>query len=103
MIRLSVLAILLVPVAGCSQNAGSDAKNRDERQVGPNTPKSDIEPIVRRVVGERLKVKPESLDMRKPIADELDVVQIVMTLEDRLMFEIPDRVITGPQKGHAPV
>lgn len=92
---LGLLATLFVLEAGCSQ----DSKKRKSQLVPEqNESMTEIESAVRRVVGERLRVKPESLDMKAPIADELDVVQIVMTLEERLMFDIPDQIIEKHSK-----
>ena len=99
--RFAWCAICLGSIAGCAQDSAPGAKNRDENYAvsREETKQPDFELVVRRVVGERLKVKPESLDMTKPISDELDVVQIVMTLEERFVILIPDKIIEKHGKG----
>jgi acyl carrier protein len=99
MVRFCSLSAFLALIAGCAQEQ-QVSKNNQEKLVAlqSKTTKDDVEPIVRIVVADRLKVKPSSLDMKKPIADELDVVQVVMTLEERFMFEIPEAVIEKHSK-----
>lgn len=105
MLRFNLLAVILALVAGCTQD--SPVKKAEEKPVKGEEKqttsqnkimKDEVEPVVRVVVAERLRIKPESLDMKKPIADELDVVQVVMTLEERFMFDIPDAVIEKHSK-----
>ena len=58
-----------------------------------------VEAIVREVIAERFKVKPLTIDMKRQLsdpplnADPLDLVQVVMTLEERFVLEIPDKII----------
>lgn len=52
-----------------------------------------VESIVRREVAARLRVNPQSLDMKQAIADGVDVIHIVMSLEERFVLEIPESVI----------
>jgi len=56
----------------------------------------DAEAIVREVVAKQLKIKPDLIDLNArfgewPLeADDLDVVEILMEVEERLGVEIPD-------------
>jgi acyl carrier protein len=55
--------------------------------------------VVREVVAHQLGIDPSAVSMDRPIsdpplgADELDLVEIVMELEDRLGVEIPDAAL----------
>jgi acyl carrier protein len=92
--RVGFLLLLPMCILGCEQRSTTDTKSQLDSKLQTHQPEADgVEGVVRRVVSERLRVNPQSLDMNKAIADELDVVQVVMTLEERFAVEIPDRVI----------
>ncbi len=84
-----ICMLMLIGLAACSNSpAPQNAK-----------PAADIEKTVRAVIAEQLKVNADTIDMKKPLsgpplkADELDIVELVMTLEERLGVEIPDSAI----------
>ena len=92
MLRLGSNAIVFACMLGCVQSSSTEAKpDQDQTRTKPKD--EQVEAIVRSVVAERLRLKPQSLDMKAPLSDELDVLDIVMTLEERFMVEIPDRII----------
>jgi acyl carrier protein len=70
----------------------------------PGTPDA-AEKAVREVIADLLKVDAEAIPMDRPIsdppltADDLDLVEIVMELEDRLGIEIADADIEGQPGG----
>jgi acyl carrier protein len=101
MFRFSLLVVALGCTMGCTYGSSANGSKTEQQPVDSQDKKSknDVEPVVRGVVAERLRVKPQSIDMNKPIVDELGVVQIVMTLEERFKIEIPDKIID--QHGHA--
>lgn len=53
--------------------------------------------LVQEVIAAQLKAKPEDIDPQKTLgdlgADELDVVEVVMELEDRLKISISDEAL----------
>ena len=57
----------------------------------------DVEKVVRSVIAERFAVSPASFDLNESLsdppfkADDLDVVELIMTLEERLGVVIPDQ------------
>ena len=81
-----LLALVFLGLGGC----GTEAPPAN-RAPAPN-----VEQTVRAVLGERLKVNPEQIDMDRPLAgpplnaDDLDFVEIVMDVEERLGIHIPD-------------
>jgi len=97
---LSMLVLLVT--LGCSNNAPPQKNENQRRAAG------DIEKTVRAVIGEQLKTNPDAIDMNKPLsgpplnADDLDVVEIAMDLEDRLGIMIPDDAIDGRGKRLTP-
>jgi acyl carrier protein len=92
--RIGFLQVLCACLLGCDQRPSTDDKDQANLKVRPQQQDAEmVEDIVRSVVSDRLRVKPQTLDMNKAIPDELDVVHIVMTLEERFVVEIPDQVI----------
>jgi len=93
---------LIVCVLSCSSNAPPQKNENQRRAAG------DIEKTVRAVIGEQLKTNPDAIDMNKPLsgpplnADDLDVVEIAMDLEERLGIMIPDEAIDGHGKRLTP-
>jgi acyl carrier protein len=81
--------VLLILAAGCFDSS--------QKNTAPVKAPLDVEKAVREVIAKHLNVKPEAIDMRRPLtdlkADDLDIVEIVMTLEERLEVAIPDSVL----------
>jgi acyl carrier protein len=89
----------LVAIALLGFGCTSERKTEDD-SILANKPTPDaIESLVRNVISELLKVDSSAIPMDKPIsdpplkADELDLVEIVMELEERQGVEIPDAAI----------
>jgi acyl carrier protein len=82
-------------VIGCTSN--SEPTNPAANQTAAD----ELNNAVRAVISEILKVDPSTIQMDKPIsdpplkADDLDLVEIVMELEDRLSIEISDAPSSG--------
>ncbi len=56
---------------------------------------NDVERRIKEIIAEQLMIKPEEISQKACIvddlgADSLDVVEIVMTLEEKFGIEIPD-------------
>jgi acyl carrier protein len=83
----------LLVVSGCSSEAKPDKGSTSQA-----TPDAD-EQVVRAVISEKFKVDPVAIAMDKPIsepplkADDLDIVEIVMELEERLLVQVSDKAI----------
>ena len=92
---LRVLVVVLA--AGCS---GAPESNG----TGP-APAKDADRAVREAMASVFDVKPSSVDMNRPLgdppfnADELDLVELVMEVEERLGVEIPDAKIEELEAG----
>jgi acyl carrier protein len=88
-----VLVVMLVAVGGCT-NSPSPSKITEKQ-----APMQDVERVVRSVIAERFSVNPASIDMNAPLSDppckanELDVVELIMTLEEHLGVDIPDKTV----------
>jgi acyl carrier protein len=86
--RWCVVALLVL--LGCAPDAGPG--KGPSRAASPES----AEDAVRAVLAQQFKVDASSIAMDKPIsdpplkADDLDVVEIVMELEERLDISIPD-------------
>jgi acyl carrier protein len=82
--------MLVVTAFGCFDTS--------QKNVTPKPP-PDLEKTVRDVIAKQLNVKPDAIDMRKPLsdpplkADDLDVVEMLMSLEERLDVFFPDSVL----------
>lgn len=95
---LSLLAALLQ--AGCGSATPHQHSERAPRQVGSGeSASSEYQRIVARIsgiVGEQLDLNVREVDMNAPLskqkkaADELDVVEIVMSVEEAFNIEIKD-------------
>ncbi len=83
----------LASVIGCTPGAEVSKPHSTPVVVDP------AEKVVRQVIGKLLKADPASIAMDKSIAapplkaDELDIVEIVMDLEERLHIEVSDAAI----------
>jgi acyl carrier protein len=83
-----LMLIALLTIFGCSSPPAAPAP--------PKTGSPEHEEIVRAVIAELMNVDLASIDMNQPLsapplkADELDLVEMVMELEDRLGIVIPD-------------
>ncbi len=84
--RVAALGLVLAAL-GCSPQGAAPSV------------KDDAERTVREVVAKTLNVNPASLNMDAPIsdpplnADDLDLVEMVMELEERLSIQIPDALV----------
>jgi acyl carrier protein len=96
--------LMVVLAAGCS---GSP----EPVGTGP-APAKDPEEVVRAAMSAVFKVQPSSVDMNRPLcdaptkADDLDLVELVMEIEERLGVEIPDEKVQeflGGQLGKVPI
>jgi len=88
-----LVTCLLIAGLGCT----TSAEPGDSPAKTPTTDSS--EKVVRQVIADLLKADPASIQMDKPIsepplkADELDLVEIVLELEERLNVEISDDAV----------
>src|ERR1019366_2588919 len=86
--RVACFLPLLVLV-GCGES------NPEKPKAANASP--EVERVVRAVVARQLKVKADGIDMKKPLsalnADDLDIVEMVMDLEEQLDITIPDSAI----------
>jgi acyl carrier protein len=102
--RLSFLIVVLFATLGLLGCAGRDA------EVGPRRPSLGVEETVRRAVAEILSIDPRTIDMARPLAElgaeDLDVLEIVMTIEEDLGVMFPDDLlewIEGKRPANGPV
>ena len=98
----AILWIVIVSIAGCTNAA---PENPPRRAAAANP-----EVAVRAAIAELLDVDANAIDLRKPLsemgADDLDIVEIVMSIEERLNVMISDEAlarIEGKRGGEAPV
>ena len=83
-----VIALMLA-VSGCESNT-EPATSRSKQTA------ADAEKVVRSVISKFLKVDASAIPMDRPIsdpplkADDLDLIEIVMELEDKQGIQIPD-------------
>ena len=105
LIQKSFLVGFLVAIVGCAGNTSPPKEQTN--QAGSDA----AETLVRTVIAELLKVNASAIPMDKSIsdapvkADDLDLVEIVMELEDRHGVEISDAAIErylGGKFGVAP-
>ena len=98
-------AVALVVVAqGCTSKA------EPVNELGNAAAPDAAEKVVRAVISDLLKVDSSAIPMDKPLsdlkADELDLVEIVMELEERYGVEISDAAVerySGEKLGKGPV
>jgi hypothetical protein len=84
----------LACILGCGQPASTEASSQPEPKTAVREIRTqDVESVVRVVVAHELRVDSQLLDINKPIEDQLALIQIVMTLEEVFVVEIPERVI----------
>jgi acyl carrier protein len=100
------LVLVVGFMAGCSGQpppAGTTADTAASR---------DPEVVVRAAIAAQFKVDPSAIDMSRPLAeapyhaDDLDLVELVMEIEDRLGVTIPDERVeemSGGRLGKAPI
>jgi len=86
--RLPILLLPVVAFVGCGRQ-------------------SETEISVRKIIAAQLKGTPEAIQMNVPLrdqkADDLHLVEILMTLEERFEVKIPDQIIekyAGGKVGH---
>jgi acyl carrier protein len=67
--------------------------NHDDQSVQSDLNSNDLK-VVQQVLGELLKIKPQSITANKTFAqlhaNDLDLIEAIMELEDRLKISIPD-------------
>ena len=86
--RLCPLAAVVALSAGCA--------DRPDPATGNAVAGMDVEAVVRAAIGQQFRVDPAAIDMDRPLsdpplkADELDLVELIMEIEDRLGVEISD-------------
>lgn len=89
------LLLLTVSLAliGCAKAPPADP------EASPPTEHVKVENLVRQVIADQFGVKPTDVAMDRPLsdpplrADDLDLVELVMELEDRLQITIPDEAL----------
>ncbi|HEV2946850.1 MAG TPA: acyl carrier protein [Gemmataceae bacterium] len=88
--RQILIALVCVLITGCSQSRSARPDNQE------------VVDRVRSAVAKILKKDARGIDVTKPLAelgaDDLDLVEIVMVLEDEYQVEIPDSEIAGTPK-----
>src|SRR4051794_39744647 len=91
--------VLIVASLTCSFNTGCDRDRHSTPSSTASTQPANTEELrmVQTVVAELLKLKPEQIDPQKTFAqlkaDDLDLVEATMEIEDRLKISIPDEAI----------
>jgi acyl carrier protein len=101
------LAVAIGGFAGC----GPSEQKREKGEARPThssvVDKGVIVRLedVRQIVARQFNLNVEQLDVNRPLVeygDELDVVEVVMTLEDRYRVKIPDeRIMDKAARGSA--
>lgn len=101
----SIGAVLALVQAGCASGRSTPAAAGNTSNVTRSQSDArDSREVLTRVTGivaELLNLKPEEVDVDAPLskqknpADELDVVEIVLTVEDAYDIEISDEEIGG--------
>lgn len=104
---------LAISVTGCAPTSEPPKKDSSvNADPKASRAEDDAEQLVRLVISENLKVAQGEIPMDKPIsapplnADELDLVELVMELEDRKGIVISDDALdrfTGTKFGKGPV
>jgi acyl carrier protein len=100
------LTITLSLFAGCDSKSRPQTSAPKTEGAGPSqTASSDAGHIlsgVRGVAAEQLKLEPGAVDVDAPLskqkvaADELDLVEIIMKVEERFRVEIRDEEVSNP-------
>jgi acyl carrier protein len=91
--RFRCLVLLAIAANGCAPRA------EPGMATGRTNPPDNVERTVRAAIADLLKVDASSIPMDQPIsspplkADELDLVEIVLELEERLDIEIDDATV----------
>ena len=101
----SISTVLVFVQAGCISGRSTSAPMEKASNVTQNQTNShisqDVPTRVTKIVAEILSLKPEEVDvnipltMQKNAADELDVVEIVLSVEEAYNIEIRDEELGG--------
>jgi acyl carrier protein len=101
--------LLLIAIFGLAFGCTSQPPAETDRSPSH---KSEAERIVRAAIGDVFKVNPSAIDMNRPLsqaplnADDLDLVELVMVVEERLGVVIPDERVeelSGGKLGKDPI
>ena len=101
-IRLSaLLTIITVACIACNPGASPTFPGSSRARANADKLSQDVLSGVRRIVAEALRLTPEEVNVDAPLskqknpADELDVVEIVMMVEEAYQVQINDEEIGG--------
>jgi acyl carrier protein len=97
-----ILTIMAVACISCNPGASPTIKSRST-SAGQDSNKLSQEVLARvtQIVAESLRLKPEEVNVDAPLskqknpADELDVVEIVMMVEEAYQVEVKDEEVGG--------
>jgi acyl carrier protein len=98
---LAIMVLGLLLGSGCHSKSKSEEKARPVVGAVRRDDASALKPKVRIAVAEVLGMRPEDIDDDTPLsalakpADELAVVELILTLEERFSVQIPDDAIAG--------
>ena len=97
-ILASAILVALLWCAGCGSKPASQAQSAAQEQ-----PEAQTVERVRSEAAKILKKEATQIDVAKPLvaqgADELDIVEIVMAVEEAFKVEIPDSAIDDSAAG----
>jgi acyl carrier protein len=101
----AIVTLALATDLGCSRTEHHDSAVSNAADARPSNPSNEsvdeIRSKIRRIIAEQLGVAEDSFSlsdslMSKLGADELDIVELVMEIEDVFRITIPDDAIVDP-------